>query len=739
MNVDKEIEQIDKAINELVYSKTTIQKAYNYYHGKRDQDQFKHLEENYGIGVPTSIEFNPLVRPHIDRLVGEYLGLNSDLKITCKDPETVSNIMKEKQDKINKEIFDFLKRYLENNIIASIISDKENTVDPMIETQIKRLQTDVEESFVSEYELAAQDILTYLKQSKNIDLENKMQSLLTDLCISGTCYYRVRPSISRDNIQFEVLNPVNTFIEKNPNSEYLADSYRSVVRRYMSVEDILMEYSEYLTQEHIDLLKKDNDSSRGVEGPYTYITATSRELAGQWNASHTGILGGLEVHPFWPGETGRSSNYYSKLWTVYDVEWIEVDYKTGRQTKHEGTKIGGEIYITKGESEYEIRTKDNPNKARLSVNGLFFLDKNGDPNSMILKTISQQDKFDILSFYRDNLIATSGTKGEFLDITMLPTFLGESTPERLQKWLAYKKSTGTALLDTSQEGMQGANLNTIFNGFDDTLRAESIQAINLVMQTIQQQVSMVTGVLPEALAQYEQRDAVSNVQLGVKTSMLLTKQIFKAMDTVYKEANYDMLNLAKLVWPNGITGTLILGDKYSKIFTALPEHYTVTDFDVHIEDSTKSYQNVQSLMSISGELIKSGAADLGDITNIMTASSITELKRYIDKSIAAKKKENDMVGQLQQQLQQYDQELKNLQKQLQQAEQQNQQLQNQIQYNNQAKLQLEAEKVEIEKEKVRNDKDHNEKLIEVKKQQVQAQVAEIFDSNPYNNKIKSVV
>lgn len=95
--------------------------------------------------------------------------------------------------------------------------------------------------------------------------------------------------------------------------------------------------------------------------------------------------------------------------------------------------------------------------------------------------------------------------------------------------------------------MEGANLNTIYNGFDDTLRAESIQAINLVLQTIQQQVSMVTGVLPEALAQYEQRDAVSNVQLGVKTSMLLTKQIFKAMDTVYKEANYDMLNLAKLV------------------------------------------------------------------------------------------------------------------------------------------------------------------------------------------------
>ena len=90
-------------------------------------------------------------------------------------------------------------------------------------------------------------------------------------------------------------------------------------------------------------------------------------------------------------------------------------------------------------------------------------------------------------------------------------------------------------------------MNTIFNGYDDSIKMQSIQAISLAMQSIQQQVSMVTGVLPEAMAQYEQRDAVSNVQLGVKTTMLLTKQIFKVMDTLYKEVNYDLLNLAKLV------------------------------------------------------------------------------------------------------------------------------------------------------------------------------------------------
>ncbi|MEG2196457.1 MAG: hypothetical protein RRY26_03295 [Cellulosilyticaceae bacterium] len=280
MNVDNEIKQINKAVSELIYPKVALQKAYNYYHSRRDADQFKHIEDNYGIGVSTSITFNPLVRPHVDRLVGEYLGLNQDLKITCKDEETVSNIMREKQLMISAELFNYLKKYLENNIISSIINNQESVTDPFIEKQLTKISNDINDSFVSHYEIAAQNILDYLKQSKNIDLGNKMHSLLTDLCITGTCYYRTRASNSGDNVQFEVLNPLNTFVEKNPNSDYLADAYRVVVRRYMSVEDILLEYRKDLKEEHIKLLRDKNNSAVESDGPSYYIRAASSDIAG---------------------------------------------------------------------------------------------------------------------------------------------------------------------------------------------------------------------------------------------------------------------------------------------------------------------------------------------------------------------------------------------------------------------------------------------------------------------------
>ena len=161
----------------------------------------------------------------------------------------------------------------------------------------------------------------------------------------------------------------------------------------------------------------------------------------------------------------------------------------------------------------------------------------------------------------ESLLASSGTVGDWIDVASLPEFLGQGTPERLLKWIAYKKQ-GIALYDSSQEG---ANImNTTFNGFDDTVKVQAIQAIQVAIDSIEQQVSSITGVFPEKLGGIQERDAVSNVKVGLRYSTLLTKQYFSAMDLMYKEVNYDLLNLAKIVYKDGFNGTVILGPRLSR-------------------------------------------------------------------------------------------------------------------------------------------------------------------------------
>lgn len=240
--------------------------------------------------------------------------------------------------------------------------------------------------------------------------------------------------------------------------------------------------------------------------------------------------------------------------------------------RYETIRIGEEIYILRGRNESVIRSVSTPSQCTLSVNGIYFLNRGLKPYSMVLACAHLQDQYDLLNFYRDNLIANSGTVGDWIDYTLIPSKLGADLPERVTKWLAYKKQ-GTALLDTSQEGRLaagGAPLNTIFNGFDDTVKKQAIEAIQVAIDAIEQTTSSITGVFRERLNGIQQRDAVTNVQVGQNNSFIITKQYYHQMDLMVNEILLDCLNEAKIVFKDGLTGTLILGDKYQKVFTALP-------------------------------------------------------------------------------------------------------------------------------------------------------------------------
>jgi hypothetical protein len=64
----------------------------------------------------------------------------------------------------------------------------------------------------------------------------------------------------------------------------------------------------------------------------------------------------------------------------------------------------------------------------------------------------------------------------------------------------------------------------MFNGFDDTIKVQAVQAIQLVIDSLEQTASSITGVFRERLNGIQQRDAVTNVQVGINNSFTVTKQ-----------------------------------------------------------------------------------------------------------------------------------------------------------------------------------------------------------------------
>ena len=256
------IDIIDRAINELVYEKTQIIKAYNYYHGKRDPEQFRHLEENYGLGTPTSVEFIPLVRKHVDVLIGEYLSTPVQPRISCKDEKTLSNIFRDKQLAINNSIASELNSHLKNSIYAAIKGDPKDVTDSEMLKRLNELYEATDRNFISEYEIAGQNIVDWSMQSRVIDFANQRKILLTDLLVTGTAYYKVYPSPDKTNVRLKVLNPVNTFIDRNPekileeidvnNRPLVKDNPTALIKIYNERIGLYKKYSDYIIENNND-------------------------------------------------------------------------------------------------------------------------------------------------------------------------------------------------------------------------------------------------------------------------------------------------------------------------------------------------------------------------------------------------------------------------------------------------------------------------------------------------------
>ena len=245
-------------------------------------------------------------------------------------------------------------------------------------------------------------------QSRSIDFTNQRKLLLTDLLVSGTAYYKTYPAPNGTNVSLKVLNPINTFIDRNPESPYLKNSARAVIREYLTKDQILSRYGEYLTKDDLEALDTLEDYS--IDGSTTTYLRSYDNTIG--NVMSDGILGGFEVTPLLPFE--RNTSKYFRVFPVYEVEWLKTDKEDGKYivNRYEGIRIGTDIYIPKGKVDDAIRSIDDSKNATLTVNGMFYSDRNGDPFSLILKTANLQDKNDVLHFYRDNIISESGGVGD---------------------------------------------------------------------------------------------------------------------------------------------------------------------------------------------------------------------------------------------------------------------------------------------------------------------------------------
>lgn len=718
----------DYIISDLVQEKEELVKAYNYFNGVRDHYQYENLEKNYGVGNPTSVGFTPLTRKHIEAIVGEYLTMKPKPRISCKDHNTLSNIFRDKQLEISKKVYDYISKYLESALYKAIMGQSQNKdtkqVDEEIDKEISQIKESVNRNFISNYEIAAQNICEYVLQNRDLDFKNKLEQLLLDLLIAGQAYYKVVPTKSQKNFKIELCDPLNTWVDKDPKSRYMKNAYKSVVRKWMSIEEIEIKFGDYLSDKDLKTLREwktfyeDDDASN-----FALITG----VASRCGRLDDGIWAGTGVHPY-----DDTPDDMSDLIPVYEVEWIDSKKEKDKWIGYcyHVIRIAEDIYVLDYDDIMMPRNPDEPNQARLSINGIWYTNGHGGPYSLMLATADLQDKYDLNLYKKDNAVALAGTRGAIVDTSQLPTNIGDDPEERLIKFQAYRK-VGLSLIDSAQEGIPLNN--TYYNGFDDTLQPGEIQAYQLSIQIIEDTVSSITGVFRERLGGIEQRDAVANVEVGMQQSYIITKRYYQAMDTLVKEILSDCIDMAKVVYKDGMTGQLILGDM-KEIFTILPEYYTFTSYDVQLADSAEIIKEQELIKQLSMQLASQGQVDPEILLIVSTSKSLTEMKELTLKSIREKKIENNQLQQLTQQLEQAQEQQKQLQKQLEQSTKK-------IAALNEKKLNIEQQNNQMDQElgyyKIKEDSKIRNRELDLMQERNKLEAAQLLDNNPNNDAVKN--
>jgi hypothetical protein len=740
-----------KAIGELVINKPIENMEYNFYNLYRDPKEYAYLSENFGIGNPSKIPFVPLIRNHIQYLLGQFLQSDLDFRVTCTDDKSLNEIKDLRHFQLMKELVDrtsqFMKDSMEYHDTTLDSSDEKNKQpqnkppqNPLAEEEFENLLHKYNVSWKSDMEITAQNLIEYFKHAK--DLKNVGMKLFEHLCISGYVIYRVVINELGTDPELEICDPRHTFFNRSYEPMDFKKARRVVRREFMTRQQILQKYGHFMTEDEREYIMSPSlpiavnadlmfGFRAGLQQDYmgTTLVPGYQRFSEQIEVFHGEFLSDNLTKVTDPDEIDN----LAVLENEDNIKKLPDEIMRGMCERYHWSSIGRTgLFFNMGRSKYVARSVEKPYECSLTYGGFAYQDVNGDPLSLIKATKDLQDDYDLTMYFRNILLAHAGVGGTRIDLESIPNFLGPTDVERIQKFIAYRKQ-GLELVSPNQEANKGTFQH--YGEFSDGLRSDILQALEQILQNTAERARMITGVSRQSEGQIEQRDGLGNTQQAVIQSEVITKPLFNAMNSALKQMLTDLLNASKISYSKGKRASYITGTGEQKIFTIDPDKFILSDYDVHVSLMSDEKNNLDFVKSLVLESAKNGQPieNLNDLLKLGTTKSLTEAKT--EAKIINDKLKTSQTKQLQEQLRQ-------LQEQLKQAQADGKKLNEQDLANKKRELDLREKQMMIDKEleerKLTQRQEIENKKAELEEKMLSVQTLQLSDDNPFNDKIRQV-
>jgi hypothetical protein len=595
-----------------------MRKAYEYYNGIIDDDDYTHVLRPYGKtrkNFPAKLHNYPIIKPVIDLLLGEKRKRPLTYTVAVANPDAITK----KEEAIKDAVLQNMQQQFINELSRQGVQTDLSEGDVEMPEEIQKAMMI---SYQDARAIRGQESLDYLMQK--LRLRNEFNKAWFHFVVSGLVItYR---DVIGDEPHFEALNPLDIDFDKSPDTEFIEDGDWVVHRRLATPARVIDLFYEHLSSDQVDRIerpeharseafllysdmeKNEENKDRLVEVMQVYWKSMKKVGVVSY-IDEDGMLQEQEV------EDGYKSGPDEK------VEWFWVN------EVWETTRIDGDIFIKSRACPIQRNSIDNLSICKLPINGRKYSDTNAPSVSVVMLGIPYQLNYNIFKYRLEVALAKSKDLIAQFDINMMPKGWD------MDKWMYFLDATGIAWADYAKEGI---SLNPQHQSVLD-MSMKTIQDWTVLLESVRNEWMELAGVNRQRLGGVSQYDGKATVEQSIIQSSHITEDLFAKFGELEQRDLQALLDYSKIAWINGKKAMYVLSDLSQAYLDVDGVQHMESEYGVFVSDAARDLEKVQAAQAL-GQAMAQNGAPLSTIVDIIDATSLPQIRAKIKEAEASMQK-----------------------------------------------------------------------------------------------------
>lgn len=616
----------------------------NLYNGFVDVRDIQRTLNPFGMDasfVPDNIPHHPIMVPKIDLLVGEEINRTFDFTAIVTNPDAIS---KKEEDKKT-----FLKQQLQ------LIIESTNEDPAQIDKKLSELERDLK-TWQDKKELMANRILRHYWEEQGFG--QKFNECFKDALINAEEIMQIE--IEHGEPVMSKLNNLKVHTIRAGNSNRIEDADLVIIEDHWSPGRIVDAFYDELKPKEIDrilnystttsqdsyvdddsnhLFLRDKIESNHSLDPYLGIA----ELNGHYFSSdYTDAEGNIRVlRVYWKSlKKMKKVKYYDEFGDVqYKLrsEEYKVDKAAGEEAKTmwineawEGTKIGKDIYINMRPRPVQYTKLTNPSYNHFGIIGEVYNTNQSRAVSLVDRMKNYQYMYDVIWDRLNKAIQKNYGKILELDLARIPD------EWEVEKWMHYAVVNGIAVVDSFKEAKKGvaqgklAGQMQASKGYLDLETGSYIQQHIQLLEYIKMEMGEIAGVSKQREGQIQNRETARGIERSVNQSSHITEWWFAKHEDFKKRCLTAFLETAKIAFKDNPKKAQYILDDESIQMINTDEGFTDADYGIVITSSSKTRELQETMKQLAQAFMQNGG-NFSTVMDIYLSPSLSDMRRKIER------------------------------------------------------------------------------------------------------------